>query len=131
MYRVFQNVVLFAVSLHMVLGCCVHHAHSRPLASGDEPICESTCPHHHGHDEESRDPCDHRSGGHGCEHGRCVFTRAESDGAPQFLVRAHCLPVLGLVPCQPTLNGVEAVDLAIHSRCQPIPLHLLNQALLL
>ncbi len=131
MYRAVHNVVLFALLVHMVFGCCLHHAHSHPLPSGNEPCAETACPLHHGHDQANGEPRQHRPGDSGCDGSRCVFTRPESGDTPQASIGAHYLPPSCIVPRPPALSGIDTADTTPHHFGPPIPLHLLNQALLL
>lgn len=131
MYRVLHKVVLFVLLVHMVFGCCLHHAHSHPLQPADEPCVETTCPWHHGQDDGNGQPPQHRPGGNGCEGGRCVFTRPESGDTPQASLGAPCVPSICTVPGPSALRGIDTADTAPDPFGPPVRLHLLNQALLL
>jgi hypothetical protein len=54
MRSIVSIVTAVAVSLHIVLGCCAHHAHGRSDGSGAghrHDASEHACSHHHDHDD--------------------------------------------------------------------------------
>jgi len=130
MNRAFHIVIGLAVAVHMVLGCCSHHAHGSHPAN--IPSVESSCDcGSHGHNEGG-EPYDHQSGDQGCDGNQCVFTRPESGSASQVTVGMDCLPLICCVaPIPPGMNGIDTLYMMPHHCGPPIPLHLLNQALLL
>jgi hypothetical protein len=129
MNRTFHFGIILAVSVHMLCGCCLHHAHgSQPVNS--EQVVNSCACENHGH-ERSSNPCDHRSGNHGCGGDQCVFTISELDSASQAATDLNCLPFIGVVSILPEMDRSDAVDAIPHYCGPPIPLHLLNQVLLI
>ena len=125
------GIVLAAVA-HMLCGCCLHHVH----ASGprtDLPLSVDAtrpCDEHHGHQHEGQF-CDHSSEHHQCDGGRCVFTRADSDDTPDLSIGHGCLNPVCVLPGTSALRGIDRVDSSLGEPGALIPLHLLNQALLL
>jgi hypothetical protein len=131
MYRVVRSVVLSAVLVHMVFGCCWHHAHAFGSQAGDTSVVETSCPcGHHGH-EDSSEPGDHRSGDQGCDGDQCVFTLPETGSTYRVTIGADCLPFIYSLPTSPAVIRIDSADITPHHLSPPIPLHLLNQALLL
>lgn len=129
MSRVLRFGIMLTVAVHMVLGCCLHHAHGSHPA--DSPSVEDSCGcGHHGH-EEGTEPSDHQSSDHGCDGDQCVFTLPESGSAAQLTVGLDCLPCICVAPTLPGMNGIDSVDTRLHQCGPPIPLHLLNQVLLI
>lgn len=129
MNRAFQIGTVLTLVVHMGCGCCLHHAHGSRAAN--PPSLESPCAWDHGGHEGGREPCDHRSGDQGCDGERCVFTLPEPGNASQVAIGAGCLSLIRVPPIVPGLNGIDTVD-TMPRRCgPPVPLHLLNQALLL
>lgn len=131
MYCVVRTIATVLVLAHMACGCCLHHAHAYGLQSGGTPTVETSCPcDHHGH-EDGGEPADHQPCDQGCHHDQCVFARVESGGNSQVSIGAYCLPFVAVAPNPPSLNGIDTADSTAHHFGPPIPLHLLNQALLL
>ena len=61
-----------AVSLHALLGCCAHHAHSHAV----EEVCQDVQVIHHDHDEATHTiPCqnENHSDGLPCDESECQF----------------------------------------------------------
>ena len=131
-YRVVRSFAICAVLVHMVFGCCWHHAHAYETHLGEKAsLVETPCGcDRHGH-ESSGQPYKHGSHHGGCDGAQCVFTRAESGQTAQGSIQAHCLPLMCVVPGPAAVNGIGAGISALHHSGPPIPLHLLNQALLL
>jgi len=129
MNRAFHIAVLLAVAVHTVFGCCFHHAHGSHPANS--PIVEDSCAcGHHGH-EEGGEPRDHRSGDQECDDDQCVFTLPGSSNAFQVMIGADCLPLVRVAITLSGMNGIDTVDTMPRHGGPPIPLYLLNQALLL
>jgi len=129
MSRVFHIAIVLAVTVHMVFGCCLHHAHGSQPA--DSPSVQNSCDcGHHGH-EGGGEPCDHQSGDQGCDDGQCVFTLPESGSASQVTIGMNCLPVFCVMPALPGMDGINTADTVLHHCGPPISLHLLNQVILI
>ena len=132
MKRVFHIGIVMAVAVHMVFGCCFHHAH----ASGPriDPLISvnAACPHEqHGHQHEKQ-PCNHGGDHQQCDEGTCTFFRTDSSGSDGSSSRGlQGLPLISCVPLLLALGEIDTVDWAPSRFGAPIPLHLLNQALLL
>ena len=132
MSRLVRTFTLSAVLLHMVFGCCLHHAHlDGSEARGQVAVVETSCHcHHHGH-EPSDQPRDDRSRHEGCDGAECVFTRPELADSSELLIGQDCLAPARVPPSGAKLRGIDLLDSALSHVGPPIALHLLNQALLL
>lgn len=131
MNRAFHMGMMLAVAVHMVFGCCLHHAHASGPRSGLPVSVDATFPcEHHGHQHKGQ-PGDHRSGDPGCHGDKCVFTVPESGNASLVTVGADSLLFVCVVPIPPEMNGIDTVDTMPHHCGLPVPLHLLNQVLLI
>lgn len=136
MHRSLHVVTMFAVLVHTVLGCCVHHAHggavdahSASIPRHDEAACSAHDDHEHSltcaaddHGQDD-DPCHER---------HCDFIHP---GASQLqkVIAAFVLPLIEMV-----LPGAEIGDPEGIDRIPPDPvalslprLHLVKQVLLL
>jgi len=146
MYRVVRAIAMFVVLAHLACGCCLHHAHAYGSQPSDTPPVETTSPcGHHGHEHgggpchhqpsdhqpSDHQPCDHQPCDHGCDHDQCVFARIESGGTSQVSIDAFCVPLVSVIPIPPPVDGIDSSDKTPHHLGPPIPLHLLNQTLLL
>jgi hypothetical protein len=131
MHRAVHVISMLLVLAHMACGCCLHHAHAYGLQSRGTPAAETSCHcSHHGH-EDGGEPGDHQPCDQGCDHDQCVFARVQSGGTSQVSIDADCVPLVSVVPSPPSANGIDTADSTEHHFGPPIPLHLLNQALLL
>lgn len=129
MNRAFHIGIGLTLAVHMVFGCCSHHAHgSRPASS---PSVENSCDCDHHEHKPGGEPGNHRSGDQGCDGDQCVFTLPNSGNASQVTIGADCLPLIHVVPTLPGMNGIDTLDRTPPHCGSPIPLHLMNQALLL
>jgi hypothetical protein len=131
MNRAFHIGIVLAVAAHMVCGCCLHHAHGSTSQSDDPVSVDSICPcEHHGHQHEGQ-PSDHRSGDQECDGSKCVFTLPGSGNSSPVTIGGDFLPFIYVEPILPGMNGIDSVDTVPHHCGPPIPLHLLNQVLLI
>jgi len=131
MYRALHIGVMLAVSVHMVLGCCLHHAHAWGPRIDLPLSVDAACPcERHGHLHEGQ-PGDHDDKQRGCDEAPCTFTRPGSSGDGDLLAGLQCLPLISCLPPLSALSGIDTADLAPGRFGASIPLHLLNQALLL
>jgi hypothetical protein len=132
MNRAFHAVAMLAVAGHMLFGCCLHHAHA--LGSpADLPVSVNAvcpCEHHHGHQQEPQ-PRDEGGNPQGCDEAPCAFTRPDSSESGDVSGGLPCLSLVSCLPSLPTPAGTYVVDSVSSRFGAPIPLHLLNQALLL
>ena len=131
MYRVVRTIAMIMVLAHLACGCCLHHAHAFGLQPSDTPAVETSCPCGHHEHEDGSEPGDHQPFDQGCHHDQCEFARVESGGTSQVLIDACCVPLVSVVPMSPPVNRIDAGDRTPHHLGPPIPVHLLNQALLL
>lgn len=125
-----------AFLLHMVLGCCIHHAH----AAGDTPCrgeCSKSPTHSHAeHDHASQSPHEDAPWeaprpGERCNEAKCVFVATAKSLLPE-LVDAAVFPALAndLRALQHETPNVVFVDTG-GAFALPLRLHLFNQVLLL
>lgn len=131
MNRAFHLGILVVVAAHMVCGCCLHHAHGS-TSRGDEPVsADVTCPcEHHGH-EHGGQPSDQGSGDQKCDGIKCVFALPESGNSSALTIGAAFLPLICFEPILPGIDGIDTADVMPHHRGTSVPLHLLNQVLLI
>jgi len=122
-------ITALAVNLHLVLGCCAHHAHSATFQPADDAACSHSCSHGH-HDAPPADsPAPNLPTHDDCHDSHCAFLIASAlnfspDLAVAFIdFRAE--PARELAP----LRGVTPRD-----RGDPFELavrpHLLHQSFL-
>jgi len=131
MNRAFHFGAVLTVAVHMVFGCCLHHAHASGRQVDLPDSVDAACPcEHHGHQHE-RQPCDHSNGPEGCDEGQCTFIRPDSPGNSDLLAGFQCLPLISCLPPLPMLSETDTAELAPSRLGAPIPLHLLNQVLLI
>ena len=136
MNRAFHIAIVLVVAAHMLCGCCLHHAHAYGGRSDVKALSvEASCPCHHGSAEPGQS-CDHTSQHQPCDGDRCVFTRRDLNDAPDVSIGHGSLNPLCVSPGTGTsgtgtLGGIDRVNASLGKLGSPIPLHLLNQALLL
>jgi hypothetical protein len=130
--RAFHIGIMVAVAVHMVCGCCWHHAHAAGYLAGSPSLVEAAgCPcGHHGHQHQSQ-ACDHESEEHGCNEGSCIFTRPDSSESSDLLAGLQSRALISCLQASPTLSGVDTVYPTPSRFAAAIPLHLLNQVLLI
>jgi len=132
MNRAFQIGIMLAVAIHMVGGCCLHHAHAHGGLSDTKGFAaRASCPCHHRGSVETDGCCDHPSQPQQCDGHKCVFTRPDPSDAPDLSIGHGCLNPVCVSPGLPTLRGIDRGDSRLGEPGQPIPLHLLNQVLLI
>ena len=129
MRRLLQRLLLLCFLVHMVFGCCWHHAHGS-THEAESAGARTGCPCSH-HPEPSSDRPDPKPSGHrGCDIQRCVFTRTKSVAVDEpasidGVAAAHLVWDL-------CAGGEIDATIPRHQRVgAPVRLHLLNQALLL
>lgn len=132
MHRAMHMGLVFALAVHLVFGCCAHHAHatcaSIPRATAE--VVEAHC--HHDHDGGAADSsCQRRSPERPCDAARCVFTASDGKEAPSRLISPSCLKISWLRPSAELLTGNETLASTVSPSRQPVALHLLNQILLI
>lgn len=135
MYRTLHTIAMAAVLAHMVLGCCVHHAHGEHSALGPSAAGREECsrddsagrPHAH------HDGCGSHEQGSGHEEcgGRdCFFVKPDGNNSSDDLIA--WVDVAFFDP--PAVGGVDLrlpLPLAHGPLFWPgIRLHLVNQVLL-
>ena len=129
MRRSFDQLVFASFLGHVVFGCCCHHVDAAP--GGESPKVETSCPcrsHSETPDQPAdKQPCER----HGCDHQRCVFTRAESVDGLGLSVDLSWAALAVERPREIKLAPAGAMDTGRIHIAPAIRLHLLNQALLL
>lgn len=125
--------IMLAVAAHMVFGCCWHHAHAVDCAKDLSVGVKSTeCACDHDAHRRENGACDHdHDKEHGCGEHACVFTRSDApDGSDLFAALQDCVPVSQLPAIAAPRRSTTCVCMA--SGVAPsVPLHLLNQVLLI
>jgi len=150
---------VLAIAVHMVFGCCLHHAHAsdwpavdRTASVADSGLTDSTelsakptccCCHHgskgtvqktHGQYGQMECSCDRQLPQHQCHGDQCRFTRHEPFDFANFSACCDSLFSLSLdweMLASDNTNQTSRPDLTATLRGDPVPLHLLNQAILL
>ena len=134
--RILTAVTLAAVTIHVLLGCCWHHAHESDLDSFTSTaslIANCQCHDHSSHSEPA-DGHDHHSGHESCDSVDCFFYSAENSDLDLFVASAFCLPVTGDVCFASLLDSVRrtrGTELSVGSFQLPEPLHALKQVWLI
>lgn len=133
MSRFVHSLAQMAVLVHMVCGCCWHHAHGC-LEHADEPVAEAARCVGHDYDHDS---CHWLLSSDGslpdrdvCHAGRCDFVRSESDASYHPSLGSHYATTL--------LSAFVPADLAARQAAvppgaalgSPLRLHLVIQKLL-
>ncbi len=132
-----NNLSAAILVVHLVVGCCAHHAHdcpqtcdarhSRGMGHGASAPCDG---HSSGHPDQTTD---HHHGTDECQGVKCSYLRTASDTlAKAFLLPrlAHVTPVLA--DDSALVGGFsEQPALASGRLLLPVRLHLANQVLLI
>ena len=134
--RILTAVTLTAVTIHVLLGCCWHHAHESGLDSIESTVTPiASC---QGHDHSSRsepaDGHDHHSGHEPCDSADCFFYSADDFDLDLFVASAFCLSVTGDVCFASLLDSVQrarGAEFSVGSFQLPEPLHALKQVWLI
>lgn len=131
MQRVVHSMTMAVVLVHMVCGCCWHHAHAEDDGS-HHATAELACSHEvrphcecdMAGDQES-EPCE------GCEEGTCDFVRAEWGEGFQPSLERSC----DAWPTPEAISPAGSVRFAAASAAAvpaaPGPIYLMHRALLL
>ena len=148
MHRVVSILTLSALSVHMLFGCCLHHAHELDAlfesigpAARTNYACSS---HRHGHGDGSHHHDGQQDSGHQqdgqpdndsqhqhCDGGTCVFMRADSVDGPGSSTIQNTLAIAVVSSCPTSSACFEVTDTRLVRLGVPIPIHLANQAFLL
>ncbi len=132
-----NNLTAAILVVHLLVGCCAHHAHD----------CRQACDARHaqgmGHDAGA--PCDGHSSGepgqttdhhHGsdeCQGGKCSYLRTANDTLAKAFLQPRLTHVTPILADDSALVGVfsEQPALASGRLLLPVRLHLANQVLLI
>jgi hypothetical protein len=132
MSRFVRRVALLAVLAHMLLGCCLHHAHVE-AAGGGEPMGAAGASHEHCGTCAHGVPHEKGRTDHPCNEPACVFVRPDDRSGPELAA-----PLVVAVWIEPFWAGAGPVGHAIDAaglgsaRCSPpVRPHLLKQVLLI
>ena len=138
MHRVVYILTFAAMSVHILLGCCLCHAHEFGAVFESQALAVETshaCPGHgHGENEgpDKQDGHhDHEPHQQLCDGGTCVFMRADSVVAPDLSIRHNSLATASVLTCLISSDHFERADTRLDRLGKPTPIHLANQALLL
>ncbi|MGM0489944.1 MAG: hypothetical protein ACQESR_24705, partial [Planctomycetota bacterium] len=128
--------IMAAIAVHMVCGCCWHHAHASHAPLDSARAVEPTCPcDGYGHQHEGRpsDPAGSDSGSHeqGCDEGPCTFIRQGSSDSSDVLVDVYCIPLNARFTSLSAFSGMDTRNLDFGCFDEPVPLHLRHQVLLI
>jgi hypothetical protein len=136
MHRLVCLLTFTALSVHMLFGCCSHHAHTFATTGGSDAIAVKSscgCSHHASHnaDDENQQQDghhDHDSDHRQCDIGNCLIVRTDPLESPNFLIGQQYLATqcVSIYPATIGYLGRPAASLGI-----PIPIHLANQTFLL
>jgi hypothetical protein len=117
---------------HILLGCCLHHAHAEnvkncPISDRDNPSAKSQCHDSHGNDSDHS-----QHGSRECQSSKCAAISMSRSAGNSFAQPAQTFvaspmtnpcPVIGVISKQCFLASGELL--------LPIRLHLANQVLLI
>ncbi len=148
MNRVFHIGIVLAVAVHMLCGCCLHHAHAHGGRSNTRVSAVETgcCQHHDGSQHERANargssasgnvalalvPPDGSSDHQHCDGAHCVFTRPDSNDSFVMLTGAADATQEFVFLVAPTRNVLEFATAAFWHPGITLRIHLKNQAFLL
>jgi hypothetical protein len=132
-----HNLSAAILVVHLVVGCCAHHAHDCPQT------CEAR--HSEGTGDDAGTPCDghshneqgqtndHHHGPDECRGVKCSFVRAANDTIAKAILQlcqAQVAPLLDDVSASPGILS-EQHFFAAGRLLLPVRLHLANQVLLI
>lgn len=135
MRRVVGIMAFAGVLIHILGGCCLHHAHADSLPS-DPPQASHSCPcsGHHKHAPESSEDEHSRPDSHECDRHGCIFVVRQPGTSVQRCMTWHQhLPVVVgcLDPAQVSQADARWLIAPAILPNPPVRLHLLNRILLL
>jgi hypothetical protein len=136
MHRLTHILACVTVVLHVMGGCCWHHAHA--ACPGDcrespQAVACRSCDDH-GHGDHHACTGEHRhEHDHGCDAAPCVFVVPETGGPLQIapVQPLAALPAVVHVTCPPTHVAAHPVNSPHFHLSAGLRLHLVNQVLLL
>ena len=135
MSSLLNNLTAAILVVHLVVGCCAHHAHD----------CPQTCDARHsqgmGHDagapcdahssDEPGQTTDHHHGTNECQGAKCSYLRTANDTIAKAFLQPRLAHVTPMLADDSALVGVfsEQHTLASGRLLLPVRLHLANQVL--
>jgi len=129
LFRVLTAVVFAA---HIMMGCCIHHAHASdgkdcPSSSRETPTHDSQCPDSHGNGSDHS-----QHGSPDCQGAKCSFVPPRSEVGNSFGQLSQMF-VAPLFQDLSSLVGIanEQHSIATGRLLTPSRLHLANQVLLI
>ena len=132
MNRALHIAIVLTVAVHMVLGCCWHHAHASGFGDAPPMSFESAgraC-EHHGH-EHRRETCNHDGEEHGCSEESCIFSRSNSPEGRDLFARLQDSALISCLPAILEASWNIKGDYVPSRITAATRLHLLNQVLLI
>ena len=131
-----NNLSAAILVVHLVVGCCVHHAHDCPQtcdAGHSEGMGDEGAPcdgHSHG---EQGQTTDHHHGTDECQGVKCAYVRTANDTIAKVLLQPRLVHVTPVLDEDSVLQGVFSEQHTLNSGrlLLPVRLHLANQVLLI
>ena len=130
MRRFADRLVLASFLVHLVFGCCIHHARVMS-ASAHSVGVETSCPCQHHEQEPGGQHEQPQHHDHECDGQTCVFTRAKTVDAPGPSTDRNFVALTGDLPELLQLCRGDAAESGCRDVGTSVALHLLNQAFLL
>lgn len=137
MKKIVHTLAMTVMLYHLLVGCCVHHAHSDTALWASEIQTATCCHHDHGRgDHRQGHSLPHNSSGEpeGCKGAKCAFVVPPLDGRSPLLqwgqdpgLTAPLAAGHAIAPAstRPTLEH------SLPGGPPPVPLHLAHQVLLI
>ena len=126
MSRLFRILTAVVFVVHLMVGCCRHHAHACESEGHVQPAHEQ-CPDSHdsGADHSHRGP-------HGCHEGQCTFVASISPSSDSLVLPSQAF-VTALLNDRPSLVGAgyEPHGFPTGGLLLSVRLYLVNQVLLI
>ena len=126
MSRLFRILTAVVFAVHLMVGCCAHHAHACE-SQGDVQPAHGQCPDSH---EGETDHSDH--GPQDCQGSPCSFVASSSPSSHSFAQPSQTF-VIALLTDQPSLVGTGSKQhcFATGRLLLSVRLYLVNQVLLI
>jgi hypothetical protein len=127
-YAVTARATVVLLVMHLTLGCCGHHEHACPPSVATSQSAEAAG----NHDDTDTAPSHTHEGPDHCKSPACVFLARGIAGRVAFTAAPALSAAMHNAP-QTALRGrpFRLAEYRIDCRHWPLPLHLLNQVLLI